>query len=107
VVSDGLILAAVERALRHEGHRRSVVLARDVFLHLGLLAGSRGERRVRARMRVMAEMGWLGRSRPRGVEVWLLTDAGREQLAGLDVGVAWRCRSPRSIGVVGGKGACW
>ena len=79
-VSDGLVLAAVERAERHREREREGVMLSDIAEHLGFVHGSWTTRRLRPQLDALIAEGSLARSRRHGVVVWALTEAGRGQL---------------------------
>lgn len=77
-VPDALVLAAVQRA---ERHNRKHVPHRLVAEHLGFAPGSGTTRRLRPQLESLRAAGSLGRSRKHGQEVWTLTPAGSRRLA--------------------------
>jgi hypothetical protein len=79
-VSDGLVLAAFERAERHREREREGVMLSDIAEHLGFVHGSWTTRRLRPQLDALIAEGSLARSRRHGVVVWALTEAGRGQL---------------------------
>jgi hypothetical protein len=79
-VSDGLVLAAVERAERHREREREGVMMSDIAEHLGFVHGSWTSRRLRPQFDALIAEGSLARSRRHGVLVWELTDDGRGRL---------------------------
>jgi hypothetical protein len=79
-VSDGIVLAAVERAERHREREREGVMLSDIAEHLGFVHGSWTTRRLRPQLDALIAKGSLARSRRHGVVVWALTEAGRGQL---------------------------
>jgi hypothetical protein len=80
VIPDELVLAAVERAIRHHPKGSSVVPAWEVYDHLGVAKRSGAARRVRALLDALESAGSLERSRRHGVPLWALTSAGRRRL---------------------------
>jgi hypothetical protein len=82
-ITDVLVLAAVDRAVRHsrEGIPRSVPVW-AVYEHAGVSRRSRAARRVRAQLAAMDGSG-LQRSRRSGLETWELTHAGKRRLSRL------------------------
>lgn len=98
---DELVLAAVERAVRHRpgprrrgerssrrergGERESwldaAATTRDVRAHLSLATHSAAGRGLKARLSALEARGLLKRGREHGVESWALTDEGRELVA--------------------------
>ncbi len=79
-VSDGLVLAAVERAERHRELEREGVMMSGIAEHLGVVPSSWTTRRLRPRLDALIAEGSLARSRRHGVVVWELTDDGRGRL---------------------------
>jgi hypothetical protein len=80
VIPDELVLAAIERAIRHYPKETSVVPAWEIYEHLGFPRRSGAARRVLARLNVMHEAGLVERSRRRGLDVWALSRMGRRRL---------------------------
>jgi hypothetical protein len=78
--SDELVLAAIERAARHQAHDRSAVPVWAILEHLGLRARSAPARHVRARLDALHAAGSLACARRHGVPTWALTGAGRRRL---------------------------
>jgi hypothetical protein len=78
--TDELVLAAVERAARHQARHRSAVPVWTILEHLGLRARSAPARHVRARLDALQAGGSLDCTRRHGVPTWALTDAGRRRL---------------------------
>lgn len=76
--TDGLILAALERAERHDA-RRGVSMG-TIQDHLCLPRRSGAARQVRARVLAMTEKGILEHFRRCGIEIWALTKEGRSRL---------------------------
>jgi hypothetical protein len=87
-LSDGLILAAAERAACHERSDEVPILV--VVEHLGFepTQGSTGQ--LRLRLESLRGSGWLTRTQREEQESWGLTAAGREQLA--------KCREGGTVG---------
>jgi hypothetical protein len=80
--SDALVLAAVERARRHDPRADDDVTLRAIAEHLGMAWGPHASRRLRPILeRLDGELGWLTRSRRRGGDHWSLTGAGAERLS--------------------------
>jgi hypothetical protein len=79
-VSNGLVLAAVERAERHREREGEGVMMSDIAEHLGFVHGSWTTRRLRPQIDALIAEGSLALSRRHGVVVWALTEAGRRQL---------------------------
>jgi hypothetical protein len=80
VIPDELVLAAIERAIRHYPRKTSAVPAWEIYDHLGFPTRSGAARRVRARLNAMQEAGAVERSRRRGLDVWALSSTGRRRL---------------------------
>jgi hypothetical protein len=74
------VLAAVERAGRHQAHGTPAVPVWAVLDHLAVAPRSALARHVRARLGAMQTTGWLARSRRHGVPTWALTAVGRRRL---------------------------
>jgi hypothetical protein len=77
-VPESLVLAAIERAVRHR--ERETTPSWEVYAHLGFPNRSGGARAARRQLDALTEAGVLERSRRHGVEVWSLTPAGRRRL---------------------------
>lgn len=77
---DELVLAAVERAGRHQAHDTPAVPVWAILDHLAVAPRSAPARHVHARLRAMQAAGWLERSRRHGVTTWALTATGRRRL---------------------------
>jgi hypothetical protein len=78
--ADELVLAAVERAARHQARDTPGVPAWTILEHLAIPRRSVAARHVRERLEAMHEAGWLERSRRHSVPTWMLTDAGLARL---------------------------
>ncbi len=78
--SDELVLAAVERAGRHQAHHGSAVPVWAILEHLELRPRSALAHHVRARLRALQAAGSLECARRRGVPTWELSHAGRRLL---------------------------
>jgi len=78
-IPDELILAAIDRAVRHRG-RDSGVPRGLIYMHLAIPSRSGKARHVYRRLPVLEGAGLLIRSRRNGIEVWELTSAGRRRL---------------------------
>jgi hypothetical protein len=78
--SDELIMAAVERSVRHRAGDVSDVPVWAILEHLGLATRSREARHVRSRLNALQAAGSLLRARRHGVPVWALTTRGRQRL---------------------------
>jgi ribosome-binding protein aMBF1 (putative translation factor) len=83
VVSEVLVLAAVDRAERHHGGKADPpgVPIWSVLEHLGTPRRSRRAREVRERLDELVAGGSLECSRRRSVVVWSVTRAGRRRLS--------------------------
>lgn len=90
-VSDGLFLAAVERAQRH-GKGGGSVLWQDVVAHLGFETGAWTTRRLAPQRDALLQEGLLLNERLHGLTLWGLTSRGREQL--------WRARQMGEVGAL-------
>jgi hypothetical protein len=77
---DELVLAAVERAGRHQAHNTPAVPVWAILEHLTVAPRSALARHIRARLGAMQAAGWLERSRRHGVPTWALTATGRRRL---------------------------
>jgi hypothetical protein len=80
MIPDELVLAAVERAIRHYPNDASAVPPWEVYDHLGVPKRSGAARRVRARLAALEAAGSLVGSRRHGVLLWALTSTGRRRL---------------------------
>jgi ribosome-binding protein aMBF1 (putative translation factor) len=79
-VPDPLVLAAIDRAERHDPHDRSGVPVWRVYDHLSIAKRSGPARRVRARLDALETAGSVVRSRRHGTPTWALTSTGRRRL---------------------------
>jgi hypothetical protein len=79
-VSDPLVLAAIERAERHDPRDRPGVPVWRIYDHLLIAKRSEPARRVRARLDALETVGSLVRSRRHGTPTWALTSTGRRRL---------------------------
>ncbi len=77
---DELVLAAVERAGRHQARETQAVPAWAILDHLAVAPRSASARHVHSRLAAMHTAGWLERSRRHGVPTWALTARGRRRL---------------------------
>lgn len=77
-IPDVVILAALDRAVRHRD--AGPVTVRSIHDHLALSPRSRAARHVRTRLPGLAESGAVERSRARGFVLWSLTSAGSASL---------------------------
>ncbi|HYB22626.1 MAG TPA: hypothetical protein VED41_02435, partial [Solirubrobacteraceae bacterium] len=80
VVPDGVVLAAVERAVRHQASGDSHVPVWVILEHLDIPRRSAAGRRVRAQIDALQAAGSLECSRRHGAAVWALSAAGRRRL---------------------------
>jgi hypothetical protein len=78
--SDELVLAAVERAGRHQPHATSAVPVWSILDHLAVSRRSAAARHVRARLGALTTDGWLQRTSRHGVPTWELTSRGVRRL---------------------------
>jgi hypothetical protein len=83
--SEELILAAVERAVRHRKSDALEVPVWAILEHLAVSSRSGEARHVRSRLRLLRAAGALRRGRRHGVPVWTLTPAGRRRLAAAEL----------------------
>ena len=83
VVSDVLVLAAIDRAERHSSRGREArgVPVWAVLRHLDVASRSKRAREVRAQLDALEAAGSLERSRRHGAVVWVLTSRGRRRLS--------------------------
>ncbi len=79
-VTDGFVLAAAERAARHE--QEEEVLTSDLTAHLGFEGGPSTNKYLWPRLEELRRAGLLTTTERRGEPFWSLTSVGREQLAG-------------------------
>jgi hypothetical protein len=77
-IPDEMILAALDRAVRHRVGGQ--VTLRTVNDHLALSPRSRAARQVRTRLAALEVAGMVERSRARGFVLWALTSAGNASL---------------------------
>ena len=80
VISDVLVLAAMERAERHRARGHSDIPIWTILEHLDIPRRSAIARRVRSQIGALELAGSLTRSRRHGVQVWALTPIGRRRL---------------------------
>ncbi len=80
-VSENLVLAACERAQRHDTARAVPVTLRRIAEHLGFVAGAYTTRHVGPLLRALERAGAVERSRSYGAERWGLTTVGRRRLS--------------------------
>jgi ribosome-binding protein aMBF1 (putative translation factor) len=79
-VPDPLVLAAIERAERHDPQGRPAVPVWRVYDHLSVAKRSGQARHVRACLDALETAGSIVRSRRHGVQAWALTSTGRRRL---------------------------
>ncbi len=79
-VSDELVLAAIDRAERHRAGEREGVPFWAVVAHLGFVRSGWTSRRLRPQLERLVTQGLVSSARRKGLDVWDLTDAGRERL---------------------------
>jgi hypothetical protein len=77
---DPLVLAAIERAERHDPRDRPGVPVWRVYDHLSVVKRSGPARRVRASLDALETAGSVVRSPRHGVQAWALTSTGRRRL---------------------------
>jgi hypothetical protein len=80
-VSENLVLAACERAQRHDTARGTPVTLRRIGEHLGFVPAAYTARHLGPLVRGLEQARALERSRAYGAERWGLTIAGRRRLA--------------------------
>ncbi len=78
--SDELVLAAVERAARHQARDTPAVPVWAIVEHLAIRRRSAAARHVRERLLAMCEAGLLERGQRHSVPTWSLTGAGTARL---------------------------
>jgi hypothetical protein len=79
-VPDALVLAAIDRAERHNPAQPPGVPIWGVYDHLAMPRRSGPAQRVRAQLDALESAGSLQRSRRHGVPTWALTSTGRRRL---------------------------
>lgn len=79
-VSDGLVLAAVERAYRHSRAEGLDAPIWHILDHLAITRRTKAAREVRARLDALDANGLVLCSRRHGVVVWGLTSTGKRRL---------------------------
>jgi len=77
---DDLVLAALERASRHQAREDPAVPTWTILEHLALPRRSGAARHVGARLIAMHTAGLIERSRRHGIPTWLLTSKGQRRL---------------------------
>jgi hypothetical protein len=80
-ITDVLVLAAADRAERHEPKDEPGVTLREVFGHMGFIYNSAATRQLRPRLDALLAAGLLTHTRRHGVKLWVLTSTGRQTLA--------------------------
>ena len=80
-VSDALVLAAADRAERHQPRSEPGVMLGDVFAHMGFVYNGAATRQLRPSLDALLSAGALEQTGRHGVKLWVLTSAGRRQLA--------------------------
>jgi hypothetical protein len=78
--TDELLLAALERAGRHQAHDTPAVPVWAILEHLALSRRSPAARSVQAQLDALQASGLLKRTRRHSVPTWALTDAGANLL---------------------------
>src|SRR5271154_5316782 len=78
LVSETLLLAAIDRAERHRGHQG--VPSWAIYEHLAAPQRSAAARQARRLLDPLTEAGSLKAERRQGIQVWALTTAGRKYL---------------------------
>jgi len=81
--SPELVLAAVERAVRHRGEERHAAPLWAILAHLATPRRSIAARALRAQLDELCKEGALVHSREHGVGLWALTSAGGGRLGKL------------------------
>jgi hypothetical protein len=79
-VPEDLVLAAVERAQRHDTRRGDPVVLTRIAQHLGFIPGAHTTRQVRPLLGSFVEANALEYSRRFSRDHWTLTSAGRRRL---------------------------
>lgn len=75
-VSNGLVLAAVERAEVHRARDEPGVFPRDVFQHMGFAYNAATTRQFRPHLDALIAAGLLEVASRRKIDMWVLTRAG-------------------------------
>jgi hypothetical protein len=81
--SEALLLAAIERAQRHQSGEDRPVVFGAIVDHLGLPRGSWTTRRLRPKVDALEAAGLVQRVQRQGFTAWELTPNGRQWLATL------------------------
>lgn len=79
-VPDLLVLAAIDRAERHDPAQRRGVPVWGAYEHLAVARRSGPARRIKARIDALEGAGCVERLRRHGVVTWALTNKGRRRL---------------------------
>jgi hypothetical protein len=77
---DRLVLAAVERAVRHRADATPAAPIWSILAHLAITRRSAGGRHVRLRLAALVDAGELSCTRRHGANLWALTRQGEERL---------------------------
>jgi hypothetical protein len=80
-VPEDVVLAAVERAQRHDSRRGEPVVLTRIAQHLGVTPGAHTTRRMRPLLNALVQARALKHSRRSSRDRWALTSAGRQRLA--------------------------
>jgi hypothetical protein len=70
-VTDALVLAAAERAERHQARSEPGVMPREVFEHMGFVYNAAATRQLRPRLDGLMEAGLLEHARRNSVRLWV------------------------------------
>jgi hypothetical protein len=84
VPSDGLILAAVDRACRHSPRPPLGATRWEVLEHLGVAKRTRAARVVRERLEALADAGVLERGKAHSNLLWRLSGRGERRVRAVD-----------------------
>ncbi len=79
LIPDELILAALDRAMRHR-ERQEAATKNSIYQHLAIPTRSGAARHVHRRIAALEETGAVERSRRHGFDVWSLTSYGWRRL---------------------------
>jgi transcriptional regulator with XRE-family HTH domain len=82
--SDDLVLAALDRAVRHSA-KGTYVSTSEITWHLAISARSGAWRQVRGQLRGLVSAGAVEHTRRHGMPVWGLTNIGRERVRRIEV----------------------
>ena len=80
-VSDGLVLAAIDRAERHNEHESKGARMRVISDHLGFICDYRAKRGLHPHIDTLIDAGELVCSHSGKAERWKVTDSGRQRIA--------------------------